>query len=200
MSQPALQVWFDPVCPWCFIGYSRLYRARTAIGARPVTIDWRPFQLSPNVSSQGVPRDAYFAEKFGGADRAAAAWARVSAAGTADGVVFAFDNMPVEPNTLNAHRAVRYAKASGHDFAFVGGLFVGHFQRGQNIGSIDTLAGIANEVGMKSAELHTFLRSTDDVEATQEEALRSRQLGINSVPSYGLGDHLISAEQAIKLF
>jgi predicted DsbA family dithiol-disulfide isomerase len=128
----------------------------------PIAIDWLPFQLSPDVPPGGVPRTAFFAAKFGGHERAEAVWARVAAAGEPEGVRFAFDQIPLEPNTLDAHRAVRFSKTVGKADALIGVLFEAHFQRGQNIGDVATLAALGGEVGLDGSSLAKHLASDED--------------------------------------
>ena len=62
----------DVICPWCFIGKRRL---ESALAQRPgltADITWRPFQLNPQMPPGGMPREDYFAAKFGGRAHATA--------------------------------------------------------------------------------------------------------------------------------
>ena len=51
-----LDIFADPVCPWCLIGKAELDRALESRPSHPFQIAWHPFRLNP-----GMPR--------GGADR-----------------------------------------------------------------------------------------------------------------------------------
>ena len=83
----------DVVCPWCFIGQRRLAAALLRLpesdDARAAAIRWHPFQLNPDLPRDGIPRKAYLEEKFGGPERAAQIYVRVSAAGATVGIPFA---------------------------------------------------------------------------------------------------------------
>lgn len=199
MTPPTLQIWFDPVCPWCFIGHARLARAQAALGDRAVPVAWRPFQLAPEVPAGGVPRKAYFAAKFGGGERADAAWVRVSAAGQAEGVRFDFEAIALEPNTLDAHRSVRFAARQGRADPLIEALFIAHFQRGLDIGDQRVLADLADGAGLDGRELRAHLATGADAAETRAEAERSRRLGVRGVPSYGVEDRLLPAEAAADL-
>lgn len=45
-----IQVYADVVCPWCYIGERRLWRALSARPEVEAEIRWRPFQLRPAVA------------------------------------------------------------------------------------------------------------------------------------------------------
>ncbi|MEO5621528.1 MAG: DsbA family protein, partial [Cypionkella sp.] len=64
-----LDIFSDPVCPWCMIGKAHLDRALEAHPEHPFAIQWHPFQLNPEVPAEGVDKRAYLEQKFGGADK-----------------------------------------------------------------------------------------------------------------------------------
>ena len=107
----------DVVCPWCFIGKRRLEKA-IAASEVPLAIRWRPYQLDATIPPEGKDRRAYLEAKFGSAERIKQLHENVAAAGAAEGIPFAFDKIKVSPNTLDAHRLIRWAEeqdAAGAD-------------------------------------------------------------------------------------
>ncbi|MGL4231281.1 MAG: DsbA family protein, partial [Casimicrobium sp.] len=64
----------DVVCPWCYVGKRHIEAAlatrRREHPNEAVVIRWHPFQLNPDLPSEGVDRKSYLEEKFGGAARA----------------------------------------------------------------------------------------------------------------------------------
>ncbi len=53
-----IDVFFDPICPWCFIGKRRL---EAALAFRPrarAEFSWRPFLLNPEMPMGGIERTA----------------------------------------------------------------------------------------------------------------------------------------------
>src|SRR5947209_6974471 len=103
----------DLICPWCFIGKRRLDRALAMRPELPVTRVWRPFQLSPDLPPEGLPREVFLQLKFGSGRSAARIHNALATAGARDGIAFAFDRIRRAPNTLNAHRLIRLAAAQG---------------------------------------------------------------------------------------
>ena len=56
----------DVVCPWCTIGYKRLEKAIIELGIQDqVTIEWQPFELNPNMPSEGQNVTEHLTEKYG---------------------------------------------------------------------------------------------------------------------------------------
>ena len=64
-----LDIFSDPVCPWCYVGKSNLDRALAENPDHPFQIQWHPFQLNPEMPPEGVDKRAYLEEKFGGKAR-----------------------------------------------------------------------------------------------------------------------------------
>ena len=64
-----IDIIFDTVCPWCYIGKRRLEMAlslRPQIRGKP---NWRPFLLNPEMPPEGIDRTAYLVKKFGSESR-----------------------------------------------------------------------------------------------------------------------------------
>jgi predicted DsbA family dithiol-disulfide isomerase len=98
----------DVVCPWCYVGKHRLEKALAIMPERNFAIFWRPFQLDPTIPKGGMPRQAYLERKFG-RERLADLHKPLIEIGKAEGIPFAFDKITRSPNTLDAHRLLRWA-------------------------------------------------------------------------------------------
>jgi predicted DsbA family dithiol-disulfide isomerase len=89
----------DVVCPWCYIGKRHLERALEDFDGE-IELRWHPFQLNPDLPTEGVDRKAYLEHKFGGAARAKEIYARVLDAGRSTGLDLNIDAITRQPNTL----------------------------------------------------------------------------------------------------
>ncbi|HEY8613028.1 MAG TPA: DsbA family oxidoreductase [Roseomonas sp.] len=188
-----IEVVFDLVCPWCFLGTRRLRRALRARPELVADLMWRPFLLNPE--QPPASRDP-FARRAGGADRARRLHATLSEIGRAEGVPFRFDLIHRTPPSLDAHRLVRLAARRGIAEEVVDRLFLAHFAEGSDIADHATLAGIAAAAGLDRAATRRFLAGEQEVEAVQSENLRAHRLGINGVPCFVLaGRHAIAGAQ-----
>ena len=60
-----LDIFSDPVCPWCYLGKAQLDRALKTHPEHPFEVEWQPFQLNPEMARDGVDKRAYLAARFG---------------------------------------------------------------------------------------------------------------------------------------
>ena len=176
----------DVVCPWCYLGQKRLDHAIAAAPDIDVAVTWRPFQLDPTIPPQGMDRKAYMRAKFGDEARLRDAHARLEALGAAEGIDYAFDAITVSPNTLDAHRVIRWAGANGPEAQnkLVRLLFKLYFEEGADIGDRAVLARAAGEAGMDAAVVETMLASDADRDAVAEEAQTASRMGVTGVPCF----------------
>ena len=150
MTTVELDVVSDVMCPWCYIGKRRLEKALEQVEGTAVEVRWRPFQLDPTLPAEGKDRQQYLNEKFGGKEGAREIYQRVRQAGAAEHIPFAFDKIEKSPNTLDAHRLIRWS-ANGGEAAqakMVERLFQLYFIEGANIGDHAVLSAAAAEIGM----------------------------------------------------
>lgn len=176
----------DVVCPWCYLGQKRLDRAIAATPQVDVAVNWRPYQLDPTIPAGGVDRQKYMLAKFGDPSRIAQAHERLVSLGAAEGIDFAFEAIKVAPNTLDAHRVIRWAGAAGNGAQdrVVRRLFKLNFEDGANIGDASVLADAAAEAGMDAAVVTTLLPSGADVDAVKAEIATASRMGITGVPCF----------------
>lgn len=191
-----IEVVFDLVCPWCFLGTRRLRRTLRSRPDVAAELTWRPFLLNPDVPAGGVPRQDYLVRKFGGEDRARRLHATIAELGRAEGVPFRFDRIRRIPPSLDAHRLVRFAGRHGEADAIVDALFSAYFIDGVDIGDHGALARIAGGVGLDAGQAFRFLASGQEADAVHADNLRAHRLGINGVPCFVVqGRHAIAGAQ-----
>ncbi len=211
-----VEVFADIACPFCYIGERHfeqaLAEARGAGAAAPeVRWRWRPFQLQPGLPEEGMDWRAFAEKKFGGWERAQAAFRHVAEMGAAAGLEMHPDRIARAVNTAKAHRLVLWAAEEGDAGApqrLAEALFAAYFTRGRDVGSVETLAALAEETGLDAAGARAMLASerfAPEVERSQEEA---RRLGVTGVPFYvfhpggaGGGDaYAVSGAQPVAVF
>ncbi len=183
MKPLAVDVVSDVVCPWCFIGKRRLEKA-IALAGLPVVVRWHPFQLDSTIPPEGKARSDYLMAKFGSAERIAELNDNIAAAGTSEGLDFALDRIEVSPNTLDAHRTIRWAAAEEKQEALVEALFRAYFMEGRNIGDHEVLAEIAASIGMDGARVAERLASDEDRQEVAAEVVSAQQIGVTGVPTF----------------
>ena len=190
MSEPiSIDVYSDVVCPWCYIGKRKLEQALVRLREQNVAVtpNWRAFQLNPDLPVEGMARKDYVETKFGGPERAVQIYARVAAGGNEVGLPFQFEKIQRQPNTINAHRLIRYAGDHGKQDVVVEALFRAFFLEIRDIGDVDTLSDIAASAGLNRDAVHVYLSSEDGTGAARHEDAIARQVGITGVPFFVFG-------------
>ncbi|MFK7743938.1 MAG: DsbA family protein [Roseobacter sp.] len=196
-----LDIISDPICPWCYIGKAHLDKALADHPGHPFAIEWHPFQLNPDMPAQGMDRRAYLEGKFGGKDGAVRAYAPVVENAAAAGLSINFEGMKRTPNTINAHRLIHWAGIEGRQTAAVSALFEAYFVETRDIGDIEVLADIADGIEMDAAVVTKLLNSDADIEDIRKRDTHSRQMGVNSVPTFIVaGKHAVPGAQPPDLW
>jgi predicted DsbA family dithiol-disulfide isomerase len=179
-----LDIFSDPVCPWCYVGKANLDRALADHPDHPFAIQWHPFQLNPEMPSDGVAKRAYLEQKFGGKASVDAVHERLREIARGAGLEMDPDKPQRMPNTLNAHRLIHWAGIEGVQSAVVTALMRAYWVEGRDIGDMDTLADIASENGMDRAATLRLLQSEADADDIQARDQDARQKGVNAVPTF----------------
>jgi predicted DsbA family dithiol-disulfide isomerase len=190
-AQPSpftIDVVSDVVCPWCYIGKRKLETALAlpeAAALGPVTVRWHPFQLNPDMPADGIPRQQYLADKFGGPERAAQIYERVRAAGRAAGLELNIDGIERQPNTLAAHALLTFAQQDGQDGSAVKeGILKAYFMDSRFIGDVEVLVDIAVQTGLDGQAARTFITDPQTLQQIAAADGHARSQGITGVPFF----------------
>lgn len=187
----------DIVCPWCFIGKHRLEKAIALNPDIPVEVHWRPYFLNDWIPREGISREQYLTTKFGSPERYKGIAQRVSAAAAAEGLTYAMDKISRQPNTLDAHRLIRWADEIGKAAEMKQRLMDLYFTEGADLTSHTVLAQAAADIGLDAEATHKALASDKDVAEIEREALSAKEAGIDGVPCFIFGGKFaISGAQA----
>ncbi|MCK0138815.1 DsbA family oxidoreductase [Aliiroseovarius sp. F47248L] len=196
-----LDIFSDPICPWCYIGKSRLDHALEARPDHPFKIEWHPFQLNPDMPEDGMDRRAYLEAKFGGQEGAVKAYLPVATEAEASGLKINLEGIKRTPNTLNAHRLIHWAGIEFKQNAVVDRLFRAYFIEGIDIGDQSQLARIATSVGMDGDVVTRLLKTDADAEDIQARDMDARRKGVQSVPTFVVANqHVVPGAQPTELW
>jgi predicted DsbA family dithiol-disulfide isomerase len=179
----------DVVCPWCYVGEKRLEEALKD-EAGPVMVRWRPYQLDPTIPEGGLDRAEYMEKKFGKTGRLESVHDNLTRLGADLGVPFAFDKIKRSPNTLDAHRLIRWAAPAGVQAEVADRLFKAYFVEGRDIGDRTVLVDIAKACGLDAGEVETLLADGADSELVRQEIEQAQAMGVSGVPFFIFGGRL----------
>eukprot|EP00386_Alphamonas_edax_P004825 GDKI01015203.1.p1 GENE.GDKI01015203.1~~GDKI01015203.1.p1 ORF type:complete len:218 (-),score=75.84 GDKI01015203.1:24-677(-) len=177
----------DTVCPWCFVGKTRLEKAIQMLKQkRPevaVEVHWRPYQLDPTASTVAQSKRQVYIAKFGEA--------RVNAIMPMMAQTFQKEGMPpftvegMTGSTFDSHRLIHWAgKHHGNSAQnkLVDRLFRSYFCEAQTICDREVLVKAAEAVGLQGAR--EFLESGEYAEEVKKELRWGMAKGVRGVPHF----------------
>ncbi len=180
-----LDIYSDVVCPWCYLGHTRLEEARERLAAdgHEVELRWRAFQLDPAAGSE--PRDLGTAidRKYGpGAFEVMGE--RLGRLGTEAGIEYRFDRA-LRVGTRDAHRLIQWTQDQHPALtdATATRLFRAYFSEGANVADPATLAGLAAEVGLPADEATEVLVSDSYADRVSADQAAAGEIGVTGVPA-----------------
>lgn len=153
--------------------------------------------------TEGMDRRGYLNAKFGGEERANQIYSRIAAVGAEAGIEFQFGDIKTTPNTVLAHRLIRFAQRPeiGKGDAVTDALFKAYFLDGRPIGDMETLLAIGEDVGLQKSGLAQYLKSDEDTDDILAEDRYARTLGIGGVPCFIIdGKYALSGAQDPEAF
>jgi predicted DsbA family dithiol-disulfide isomerase len=197
-----LHIYSDVICPWCFVGKTRLDKAmalRKAEGKDLPEVIWHPYELNPDTPEEGENRIEYLTSKFG-PGRIEMMDERLQSIGATDGIAFNWNADSRIPNTFKAHRLISYAQSQGQGHAMAGALFKAYFADGRDIGDEKTLIAIGMECGLDSAVLKDYFEGNQGVNELRLEEEDAQNSGLRGVPYYLINGHSLMGAQEVEVF
>jgi predicted DsbA family dithiol-disulfide isomerase len=179
-----VEIVFDFVCPWCYLGVHRFARMRLRRRDLAIHPIWRPFLLNPDMPRNGISRTDYAARKFGDEERARRFYAAITDIAAVEGLHVDFARIRRTPSSIDAHRLVRFAEPAGAAEALILAIFHAYFHDGTDIGQTEALVEIAAETELDPAAARSFLMSDQAVDQVHADNLYAHRLGINGVPCF----------------
>lgn len=196
-----IQLWSDVVCPWCWIGETRLRRALDQTGLTPETrVTMRAYQLDPAASGRAtVP--AYLAAKYGRTLEQAREMAGQPAALAAELGLEIDNERALVVNTGAAHQLIAFAKTEGRDLDLMSRLHRAHFSEGADVSDLAVLVHAAGDVGLDEAEAERALQTGAFAGSVTEDLQEARRIGVQGVPFFVLARRFaVSGAQPIETF
>ncbi|MEH7109687.1 DsbA family oxidoreductase [Bacillus sp. JJ1764] len=199
-----IEIWSDFVCPFCYIGKRRLEMALEQFPHKDqVEVEFKSFELDPNSTNyNGQNIHEVLAKKYGmSVEQAKQANQGVGQQAASVGLTFNFDDMK-PTNTFDAHRLAKFAKAEGKEGAITEKLLFGYFSESKLVSDHETLANIAEEVGLDRQKALEVLQDVTAYanDVRMDEAL-AQQYGISGVPFFIVNQkYAISGAQPLETF
>ncbi|GFD81802.1 DSBA oxidoreductase [Tenacibaculum sp. KUL118] len=196
MQKVTVNMVSDVVCPWCIVGYQRLQKAIETLDDIDVDIKFHPFELNPNMPQEGQNLREHIMEKYGISEQQSAEnRARLAAVGQEIGFTFNFTDDSRMQNTFKAHQLIHFAAENGLEEEMKLSLFNAYFTDGKDVNDLDVLLALAGDIGLDKAEVEEVIQSAKYAQAVREEESVWIQRGIQSVPTFVIGNQGVAGAQ-----
>ncbi|MFM0553635.1 DsbA family oxidoreductase [Paraburkholderia sediminicola] len=201
MEKLSVEVTYDFICPWCWIGGEKLRLAMSETGSEAnIKLAFIPYELNPGMPEKGLNRKEYRSAKFGSWTRSQAMDSQVAEAGRDVGLDFNYERVERTPNTLAAHRLVWMLQQRYPVSTLVENIFRAYFSVGQDVGDVAVLTELAVTAGFDRAEINTFFSGSDGTDEVRTIEAGAIDRGVNSVPTVKIGNDIVSGAQSVALF
>lgn len=178
-----IDVFYDTVCPWCWIGKRHLSLALQQWQGPAVNVRYHSFFLNPDIPPQGYDFAPYMLKKGGGRMSLEDFFAGPRQMGAAIGIDFRFEAIQRAPNTTDSHRLMMLAPDEQKD-PLLEALFEAYFHHGQDISQHSVLMEVAQAVGLEGPAVQKMLAGDDLREDVRLEMEIAAKMGISGVPFY----------------
>lgn len=175
---------FDTVCPWCFIGKRQLDSLIAQKKHLSFEINWHSFFLNPGMPLEGMDYQEYTQKKFGGKLKNEHVFNNINQIAKSFDLEFNFSIIKQIPNSLDSHRMVKLASRQNQAGEMLDALYQSYFVKGRNIGNRSVLIDIAIKLGYDSVDVRDYLYSDKDVVETLNQNHNTLRLGITGIPAF----------------
>ena len=190
-----INVFADTICGWCFIGHTNLNGALKKFPNLKFDIHHTPFQLNPDMPTEGISRDKYLEIKFGGKDYAASMYENMKLKAKESGLDFNFEKIKKTPNTVLSHLLINLSKQFNLQNEIIEKIYKSYFIDGLDIGDVKILINIAKENNIPENVFTNFINDKN-TENINSKILIAKEKGINGVPFFEIGKDFISGSQS----
>lgn len=195
-----VEIWSDVMCPFCYIGKRRFESALAESGIQ-ADVEWKSFQLNPDLSKDGRSVTQYLADVKGWTiDYARQVNEHVAGMAKESGLEFNFDRAVIA-NSFDAHRLSHFAKEQGKQDELEERLFAAYFTEGKDTSDHATLLDLAAEAGLDRTQAANVLSSSAYADEVKQDIRLAAELGIRGVPFFVFDRRLaVSGAQAVEVF
>jgi predicted DsbA family dithiol-disulfide isomerase len=187
-----IEIFSDVVCPWCYIGKRNLEKALQILNEKDkefeYTLNWRSFQLNPQLKNEGILRKDYITNKFGEGANSEIIYERVRLAGEAVGLTMSFDKIIMQPNSSKMHSLIYAAKETNKDIELIENFFKAFFIDGMNLTDFEIVSKVALDSGLDSETINAVFHENLFEKFVQEDIIMSKKYNITGVPFYVIDD------------
>lgn len=180
-----VELYVDPLCPWCYIVERRL---AAAIGGTDIEVTLRSFELDPAMTREpGATAGEQMRDPAWWGAEAEARMERIRALGEAEGAVIDLERArPV--SSFDAHRLIQLAQSHGAGLLALQTVLRAYHTDALNIADRTVLTDLASEVGLPASAVKRLWASGEYADRVRTDERRAREVGVRGVPTFVLPD------------
>ena len=190
-----INVFADTICGWCFIGHTNLNNALKKFPNIKFDIHHVPFQLNPDMPTEGISREKYLEIKFGGKDFAAPMYENMRLKAKESGLNFNLEKIKKTPNTVLSHLLINLSEKFNLQNEIKEKIYQSYFINGLDIGDINILIDIAKQNNISENAFKDFINEKN-IENVNSKILVAKEKDISGVPFFEMGKDFISGAQS----
>lgn len=188
-----IELFSDVVCPWCYIGETRLWQAAETLKKEnpefpEIKLIWRPFQLQPDMPEEGLPWKTFLIEKFGGEARAKSMFQHVANQGLQDGILFNFEGIPKVINTAKLHQLILKAEDFEKQNDLAEACMRAYFCETKDLSNTEIVKGIVSSVGLPESFYEEAIQDAHLKKEVEDSQSFAASADIRGVPFFIVGD------------
>ena len=187
-----VEIWSDVVCPWCYLGKRNLEAALAQFDhADRVNVEWRSFELDPTTPARvELSMGEVLERKYGmTAEQASNANLQMTELAAKVGLEYHLDQVQIG-NTFDAHRLIHLAAHEGRAGDLKERLLRAYFTEGRAISDPDTLAELANDIGLDPVRVAQVIDGDEFSIEVRADEIRAQELGSTGVPFFVFDERL----------
>ena len=190
-----INVFADTICGWCFIGHTNLNNALKKFPKNKFDTHHVPFQLNPDMPTEGISREKYLEIKFGGKDFAAPMYENMRLKAKESGLNFNLEKIKKTPNTVLSHLLINLSEKFNLQNEIKEKIYQSYFINGLDIGDINILIDIAKQNNISENAFKDFINEKN-IENVNSKILVAKEKDISGVPFFEIGKDFISGAQS----
>jgi len=138
-----------------------------------VEVVWRAFELRPEPVPTLDPKGDYLQSAWKG-----------SVYPLAERLGVKMTLPPLQPRSRLAHQAAHWARGQGRFEDYNAAVFRAFFERGEDIGDMGILTGLAADLGLEGDKLRQALERREFERSVLEDERTAEALGLRGVPAF----------------
>ena len=178
----ALDVFADPVCPWCLIGLHGLAIAMRRPEASRIAPRLRPYLLYDRPPPAGLSRAEVYARKMPDPEQRQAVMAELAKAARAVGRARDLAKAARIPDAAPAQALIGRLVPGAEQLGFALAVYDAYWTDGAAIDEPSTLGALAEAAGIPGAAVEAAFG--EGAEAARLEAATARRGGVDAAPTF----------------